>query len=105
MPVDLNRLRDAIADGTIRLRIEQHARTEAFKEGFSASDLRQAVASGDLIEEYPTRERVLLLGWSASSGMPMHVVLQYADGDAWATVVTVYLPDDQLWFPGYRTRR
>ncbi len=85
--------------------VSDHARIEAFKEGFTVADLRHAIMAGEAVEEYPARNRVLLLAFARETGLPLHVVLEHRDGDAWATVTTAYLPDDGLWHPSYRTRR
>lgn len=103
--MDLDAIRQAITDGTVGVFVTQHARVEAFKEGFTVSDIRDAIMAGRVVEEYPGRNRVLLLFTTSETQLPMHVVLEYTPGDLWAAVSTVYLPDDRLWYPGYRRRR
>ncbi len=103
--MDLQAVREAIAAGSVRVRISSHARVEALKEGFTVADIRHAIACGEVVEEYLGRSRVLLLTFAAETGLPMHLVLEFLEGDSWATVATVYLPDEKSWYPGYRTRR
>lgn len=103
--MDLEALRQAITNGIVRVHVSQHARTEAFKDGFTVTDMREAIMAGQIVEEYPGRDRVLLLLVTREARLPMHLVLEHASGDTWATVTTVYLPDDEFWHPGYRTRR
>jgi hypothetical protein len=60
VPVDIEKLRRSISDGTLLLRITTHAQVEAFKDGLSLADLRHVFENGRAIEEY--EHRVLLYG-------------------------------------------
>jgi hypothetical protein len=83
-----------------------HAIQRMFERGMSVDDVRQVVAGGEIIEEYPEDTPFpsrLVLGRSGGRGF--HVVLA-DNNDAWETIViTVYEPDETRWEPDLRTRR
>jgi hypothetical protein len=66
-------------------------------------DRNQAIANGQVIEEYPDRNRLLLLGTTLSN-MPLHVVVECTSPKR-ATIVSLYIPDQRYWEPGWRTRK
>ena len=72
----------------------------------SVSDVRWVVDSGETIEEYPDDRPIpsrLVLGWV--HGRPIHVVAaDDQDGDI-TIVITVYQPDPNVWYSGFRWRR
>jgi len=68
--MDLQQLRNDITAGVVRLIITQHARTEGLKDGLSRHDLRSAAMRGDVMEDYPDRDQVLLLDFSPHTGFP-----------------------------------
>jgi hypothetical protein len=103
--MDLQQLRNDITAGVVRLDITTHARVEALKDGLLPDDLEHAAMHGEIVEEHPDRDRVLLLDYAPTSGLPVHVVLEYVAGDLEAYIVTGYVPDDALWHPGYKTRK
>lgn len=80
------------------LRVSLHALREAYKEGLRGKDIIYAILKGRIIEHYPERGRVLVLGPSAKSGLPLHVVCDYRNADEDEIVaVTVYVPDRTHW--------
>lgn len=80
----------------------RHARTEAEKDGLDELDLREAILTGRVIESYePERKRLLVAGVT-SEGMPVHLVVDYANERA-VKIVTVYVPDRDKW-AGYTKR-
>lgn len=89
-----------------RLVFRIHAIRRMFQRQISEEDVRQVLATGEMIEEYsdeiPYPGR-LVLGWRGSR--PIHVVA--ADNtDAHETiVVTVYQPDPDQWEPGFKRRK
>ena len=78
------------------LRVSVHALREAYKEGLRGKDIIYAIFKGRVIERYPERDRVLILGPSAKSGLPLHVVCDYADARE-VVAVTVYVPSRSQW--------
>lgn len=100
--MDLRRVQEQLREGEIELEFSMHALVEARKDGLTAEDLIEAAMSGEAIEDYG--ERVLLLAFATDHKIAFHVVLEYAPGEAMATVVTAYVPDREHWQTGWKTR-
>jgi hypothetical protein len=79
-----------------------HALTEAKKDGIGPEDAVRAVLTGEVIEEYPDRQRVLMYAMLPGE-MPLHGICDYSQADA-LLIVIVYVPDDGLWV-GFKRRR
>ncbi len=79
-----------------------HALTEAKKDGVEPEDAVRAVLTGEVIEEYPDRQRVLVFAMLPHE-IPLHVVCDYSQVSV-LLITTVYIPDDRLWI-GFRIRR
>jgi hypothetical protein len=77
--------------------------TEAFKDGLTVTELKTAVLTGELIEDYG--DRVLLLAFTAPEQIPYHVVVEYFSGESVTTVVTTYIPDTMHWEPDWKRRK
>jgi hypothetical protein len=86
------------------LRVSMHALREAYKEGLRGRDIVYAIFKGRVIERYPERNRVLLLGPGPKSGPPLHVVCDYTDTDE-IVAVTVYVPNRLQWAANLVSRR
>ncbi|MDO8585622.1 MAG: DUF4258 domain-containing protein [Armatimonadota bacterium] len=77
-----------------------------FERGVSADEVRQALASGEVIEDYPNDlpyPSRLILGWRGAR--PIHVVAAHDRVEDQTIVITVYEPDANLWESGFRRRR
>jgi hypothetical protein len=72
-----------------KLRVTGHALTEASKDGVRAKDIVHVILTGETIESYPERERLLILGRHPKQNISIHIVCDYSDPDE-AVVVTVY---------------
>jgi len=79
-----------------KLRVSLHALREAYKEGLRGKDILHAIFEGEIIERYPNRDRVLILGPIAESDLPLHVVCDYKDTKV-IVAVTVYVPSREEW--------
>jgi hypothetical protein len=102
--MNLPRLRQYLAAGRVRLEFAlPHALTEAFKDGLTVAELRTAVLTGEVIEDYGSR--ILLLAFTVPERIPYHVVVEYIPGEVVATVVTTYIPDTAHWEPPDWKRR
>jgi len=100
-------LRPKIDAKTIRAKVRQnefsftgHAIIEGRKEGVTPRDVRQVLLTGEIIEEYPERQRCLVSGYTRE-GIPVHVTCEYRD---WLedehkdlVVITVYVPSKAGW--------
>lgn len=74
--------------------ISKHAFTEAFADGFSLHDILIAIRTGEIIEEYPDRNRLLIYAKLGSDSI--HVVVDYSTSE-YIWIVTVYRPDPKEW--------
>ena len=89
-----------------RLVFRIHAAQRMSERGITERDVREILATGEILEEYPDATPYvsrLVLGWCR--GRPLHVVAA-ENAEAHETIViTVYDPDPTLWEPGSRQRR
>jgi hypothetical protein len=94
--MDLRTLRNQIRIKKVRVRLTKHARTEALKDGLTTFDLEYVLMNGEVIEDYPERNRVLLLAFEQQHQLPIHISLEYFPSEDVATIVTAYVPDDDI---------
>ena len=83
-----------------------HAIRRMFERGISTNEVREAVETGEVIENYPDDEPYpsrLILGRSGSR--PLHVVAAENGIERTTLIVTVYEPDPSMWEPDFRQRR
>ena len=83
-----------------------HAVRRMFERRIGRGEVSAAVASGDVIAEYPDDvpfPSVLLL--ATVSGRALHIVVAEDASIRTCYIVTVYPPDPELWNPDLRTRR
>ena len=76
--------------------ISNHARVRMFQRNILTEDIRQVIAQGEIIEDYPDDEpcpSALFLGFTA--GRPCHVVVSQCEDHA--RVITVYIPEKDKW--------
>ena len=89
-----------------RLVFSRHAIQRMFERAISTAEVRQAVVSGETIEEYPEADPypgVLILGFPRA-GRPLHIVVG-RNPEGTCFVVTVYEPDNNLWIDGFKRRK
>jgi len=75
------------------------------ERGIKYGDIKNAILTGEIIEEYPTDypyQSCLLLGTSISD-RHLHVVAGIGDGKLW--IITTYYPSLEKWESDYRTRK
>ena len=83
----------------------EHAVDQAIVRRITVPEVREAIASSELIEDYPDDKygpSCLLLGITGS-GRPLHIHCSYPSRPL-VKIVTVYEPDPGLW-DGLRVRR
>ena len=83
-----------------------HAIQRMFRRRISEEDIRQVLATGEVVEEYPDDTPYpsrLVLGWCGTR--PIHVVVADNVEARETIVVTVYEPDLAQWEPGFRRRK
>jgi hypothetical protein len=78
------------------MRLTEHALYEAHKESLRAKDVFYAIFNGRVLEDYPRRHRVLIVGPTLGFDLRIHVVCEYADRDE-IVAITVYIPDRPRW--------
>lgn len=89
-----------------RLIFRVHAIQRMFKRGISGEDVRQALLTGEVIEEYnndkpyPSR---LVVAWSGKR--PLHVVAADNTNAGETIVITVYEPNPDEWESGFKRRK
>jgi hypothetical protein len=96
-------IRAKIQEG--RFELSQHATSQAILRGISIAEMREAVARGEVIEDYPADKygpSCLLFGTTAAA-RPLHVQCSYPSRPT-LKIITVYEPDPQLWIE-FRQRR
>jgi hypothetical protein len=98
--VNLDEIRRLVLEG--RYFFYTHALTEAKKDGIAPEDAVHAILTGEVIEEYSDRQRVLVFA-TLPDEVPLHVVCDYSQANV-LLIVTVYIPDDRQWIR-FRVRR
>ena len=86
--------------------VRRHAVQRMFSRGITDLDIRTAINTGEVIEEYPDDQpypSVLVLAWLASG--PIHVVIAQNPVDTLCIVVTAYPPDPDQWSQDFRRRK
>jgi hypothetical protein len=78
--------------------LSRHARERAGRRKITALALVQALARGEILEDYPSDPRgpsALVLGHD-QGGMPLHAVVAF-DPTGTLIVITVYEPEPPKW--------
>ncbi|HEY4689522.1 MAG TPA: DUF4258 domain-containing protein [Anaerolineae bacterium] len=98
--MDLDQIRNLVRDG--KLYYYTHALVEARKDGVEPEDIIAVILTGEIIEEYPDRKRLLIYGPMANA-LPLHVVCDYS-AEGVIIIPTVYIPSSHDWNQ-FRTRK
>ena len=69
----MTEVEDLLADHET-MRLTEHALYEAYKESLRAKDIFHAIFNGEILEHYPRRRRVLIVGPSVRFDLQIHVV-------------------------------
>ena len=96
-------IRAKVASNTFEF--SQHALDQTVLRSIGVHEVREAVASGEVIEDYPTDKygpSCLIFG-RTSTGRPLHVQCSYPSRPL-VKVITLYEPDPDLWVD-FRTRK
>ena len=99
----IREIRDKVARD--QFEFSQHAVDQSILRRISVQEVREAVASGEVIEDYPTDKygpSCLVLGFTAA-GRPLHVQCSYPSRPL-VKIITLYEPDPELWI-NFRERR
>jgi hypothetical protein len=99
----IDELRAKIAAGQFEL--SKHAVDQSILRQVRMQDIRDAIAIGQIIEDYPDDKygpSCLILGFT-KHGRPLHVQCSYPSRPI-VKIVTLYEPDPELWVES-KTRR
>ena len=98
--MDINEIQRLIRQGKYELSI--HAQQERLEENLDVTEIEEAVAHGEILEEYPNDPRgesCLVLGYAGTK--PIHAVLGWArrrgEGEKTLRIITVYIPQPPKW--------
>ncbi len=83
-----------------------HAIKRMFERSITKADIRRALVSGEVINEYPDDKPYpsrLVLGWSAKRAL--HIVIVMDAKEQKLYIVTVYEPDLDQWEPDMRRKK
>ncbi|MDP2934096.1 MAG: DUF4258 domain-containing protein [bacterium] len=98
--MDIETIRRLIREG--KYYFYAHALSEAKKDGMTPEDAVHVVLIGEIIEEYPERQRVLVYGMM-SVQIPLHVVCDYSN-DELILIPTIYIPSRRRWVSSQRRK-
>lgn len=101
--ITIDTLRGLCKDETISM--SQHAYNRCRERGIKYADLKAAILSGEIIEQYPDDypyPSCLTLG-AALNGQYIHVVCGTGAGRLW--LITAYYPNPDKWMDDFKTRR
>lgn len=83
-----------------------HAVQRMFERNINEDQVRQALDKGKVIKEYPDDKPYpsrLVLGFIADR--PIHIVTADDPMTGLSIVITVYVPDPNLWEPGFERKK
>ena len=94
--LDIELLKSKIKDD--RFEFSEHALDQSIIRFISVREVREAFATGELVEDYPDDNRgpsCLILGYT-ESGRPLHIICSYPSRDI-VKIVTLYEPGKDAW--------
>jgi hypothetical protein len=99
----LDDIRRQLAAGEFEF--SRHAFKRAIERSISESEIQQAGARANIIEDYPDDKYApssLLLGFTVA-GRPLHIQASHVDSDL-LKIITVYEPNPAEWYDYARRR-
>ena len=99
----IDEIRSKIAGG--QFEFSKHAVDQTLLRGIRVQDVRDAIANGQVIEDYPDDKygpSCLILGFTKAL-RPLHIQCSYPSRHK-LKIVTLYEPDPDLWIDS-KTRR
>jgi hypothetical protein len=96
-------IRAKVAAG--RFEFSQHAVGQSIVREISVAEIREAIAAGEVIEDYPDDKygpSCLIFGMTSAS-RPLHIQCSYPSRPL-VKIITMYEPDPALWIE-FRQRR
>ena len=83
-----------------------HAILRMFERQISKNVVIKGIQTGEVIAEYLDDKpypSLLILSWVGIQ--PLHIIVAFDEGAKLCVVVTVYIPDPELWENDFKTRR
>ncbi len=83
-----------------------HSIRQMFSRGIRKDDVLEAMRNGQIIIDYPDDKpypSVLMLGFAGNR--PIHIVIATDKENQIEIIVTVYIPDPNLWSDDFKSRR
>jgi hypothetical protein len=99
----IERLRARVLAG--QFEFSKHAVDQSILRHITVQEIREAIASGEVIEDYPEDKygpSCLVMGYTAA-GRPLHIQCSYPSRPL-LKIITVYEPDARWWLD-WRVRR
>lgn len=99
----LNGLRQKVLAGLVEF--SEHATDRSIRRDISVEEVREAIISGEVIEDYPEDRygpSCIIFG-RTKNGRPLHVQVSYPSRPI-ITIITIYEPDPSRWID-YRIRK
>ena len=99
----INQLRSKIAEN--QFEFSKHAIDQSILRGITVQELREAIANGEVIEDYPDDKygpSCLRFGMTKSR-RPIHIQCSYPSRKV-VKIITLYQPDSEQWID-YKVRR
>jgi len=91
--------------GQDRFEFSKHAVDQSILRHISVQEIREAIAVGEVIEDYPEDKygpSCLILGFTLT-GRPLHIQCSYPSRPL-VKIITLYEPEPQTWID-FRVRR
>jgi len=87
------------------IRITQHAQQEMVEEDITLNEVLEAIATGQILENYPEHRRgaCCLLSGLTQAGRPLHIICTTAQ--PLLIIITVYEPKPPKWITPTQRRR
>lgn len=101
--IDIDRLRLYYQQDNVLM--TQHSSERCRQRNIRKKDIRHAVMTGEIIEQYPDDfpfPSCLILGCTEEE-KAIHIVM--SDEGTGSRIVTAYFPDVDKWQPDFKTRR
>lgn len=104
MPPSITDIRQKIANDEFEF--SKHAVDQSILRRIRVQEIRQAIANGQIIEDYPADKygpSCLILGFTAAQ-RPIHIQCSYPTRPL-IKIITLYEPDPQRWNDQFTQRR
>jgi len=88
------------------IEISRHALTKSLERGLNLSDALEVIAKGEVITHYSDTKPhpcYLMLGFPNTE--PFHVVVAKDENTAECWLITLYIPDPDIWEADFKTRK